>query len=748
MSGLDRFEILGGGVMSVSRVFRASILAVAIAGIASAVSAQVGDLHVEIQQPAPDQILPSSQTTIEVEGGASIFGGVRHLDLMLVMDSSKSLRKTDKKDYRALSAIGLVRNLSPTSNIQVGLVDFDSHAELVIPLTHDREMLVNALRGLDQRGKTNIAEGIRVAMEEFDRRARPDSTRAMLLFTDGRSDEEAAVQAMEEARSHGIVIHTLLLGKDDKGAVMLGRVAEGSGGSFVPVADPAKRPEAFLNLRTTGVEEVTLRVGDSEPIPARLVGGTFHGQVPLQLGENLIVAKATSLDGRTREHIVKVVVRSPGCGELQIRALRDGKPALSLSDRSVEIVFDASNSMWGRLEGKPKISIAKETLQDALGALPSDLMLGLRVYGHQHPRERKNCEDSELLVPHSAGSRHRIREAIAKFRPRGQTPLGYSLERVAEDFGDFQGERAVVLVTDGIESCGGDPVAAARALRQQHNIAVHVIGFGLGSQDDEDEASLRAIAQASGGRYITARNAAELREALIVSVGTAFEVWQGDTPIASGALGNDEVIPLPAGNYVVRLDAKPAHEVPVAIASEESLTLVLERSGDQLIQDTRRRATAYQSCEGGIAGISPVVPVQPALAAPAPQPVPPVPIAATAVPSTPSLATVVTEARAPVPAAPALTLPEATAPPALNLPREAPQRARRENSLVIHGGSVEVWEDMRPDREPWVVIVRHPEMKKGSQAVWKGGDAATAEAVAKGVQHALSALAPPAGAPR
>jgi hypothetical protein len=307
------------------------------------------------------------------------------------------------------------------------------------------------------------------------------------------------------------------------------------------------------------------------------------------------------------------------------------------------------------------------------------------------------------------------------FRPRGQTPLGYSLERVAEDFGGFQGERAVVLVTDGIESCGGDPVAAARALRAEQGIAVHVIGFGLGGEGDEHEESLRAIAEASGGRYVTARNAEELREALSVTVGTAFDVWQAGAPVASGALGSDEVISLPAGDYVVRLDATPAHEVAVTIASEESVTLVLERSGDHLLPDATRRPVAeYRSCQAGTAGIAPLVSISSSRAAIASQ----------------------AEVPTPVPAAPAPTALSATAPGVPEPAHEARPQRSKQKSLAIDRGSVEVWQDTHPDREPWVVVVRHPEMKQGSVAVWKGDQAAVAEAVAEGVQQALRGLAP------
>jgi len=670
-------------------------------GIATAAPGQTGQLNVEIHEPADDLVLERWKSSIGVEGAASIFGRANSLDLFLVLDTSESLRSTDPENFRSAGAIGLVENISAKSNIQIGVVDFDGKAHLVAPLTRNREAVSAALRGLDQDGMTDLAAGIRTALEGFDRGARVGSSRVMLLFTDGRSSAKKARKAMEEARQKGVAIHTLQLGDDRKGASILREIAAGTGGTFLPVTDPSKLPEAFLNLRTTGVENVTLQVNGSPPIPTRLVGGTFTGRVPLQMGENRIVATATSVDGRTREdavrvivtsplsvaidtpvdgtlfserkseiavegsvrtfenlsskfaagppnrgvrsvvlsvngsppfvtkledgrfrgrvplqegenhivatatssdgrtaqHAVDVSVRLPGCAELQVMALRDGKRALSISDRSVEIVFDASNSMWAQLGGESKISIAKAILSDALDWLPRDVTLALRVYGHQHRHGLRDCRDSELLVPPGRGNRQRIREAITAFRPRGQTPLGYSLEQIAGDFGNVAGERAVVLVTDGIESCGGDPVGAARSLQKSYRIPVHVIGFGLESEGDADPASLRAIADASGGKFLTARSAEELRDALSVTVGTTFRVLRRGVPVAAGTLGADEIIRLPAGDYAVRIDSEPALEVSTSLSSGGNLTLVLEQRQGTVTPRARRRPSGYFACE-------------------------------------------------------------------------------------------------------------------------------------------------------
>ena len=687
--------------------------ALVLAWASAAITAGPAELQVEILTPTPNQLLAAGQTSLEVVGGASIYGGVKQLDLFLVMDTSKSLSYTDADDRRTAGAVGLIRSLPLESDIQIGVVDFDGNTELLSRLTPDRNAVIEALRRLDQKGTTNLAGGIRTALSGFSR-ARAGSSRVILLFTDGKSNEKEARGAMAEAKRSGVAIHTLLLGSDDDGESILREIAEGTGGSFVHVVDPSRLAEAFLELRTTGVDKVTLRAGDSLPVEAALVGGTFTGVVPVQLGPNRIVATATSLsgevrttevsvvvrgalrvsiespldgalfderldsyqvegsasafgdlsaamlpsdrnlgvsavslsvngappvpalveagrfhatlalsegentivatalgrDGQSAEHAIAVRVNAPGCSELQVEAVQAaGKPTISLSDRAVVLVIDASNSMWGRMQGIPKMEVARTILIDAVDWLPDDLALGLRAYGHRHPHERKNCEDSELLVPLGPGSREGIRFSAGGLKPRGQTPLAFSLRQAAGDFAGFRGERAVVLITDGIESCGGNPVAAARALQRHGPIPVHVIGFGLASGEDEDPASLRAIAAASGGRYVTAHSAEELRAALSTTVGTPYRVLLGERTVARGTLGARDPIWLPEGQYRLRFESAPPYEVPLGLAAEQGLTLMLKRDGRKVFHARKPHEVVYRTCE---------LPDAPAPAAPEP----------------------------------------------------------------------------------------------------------------------------------
>jgi len=583
-----------------SVVVLASVLACGVAVSASAV-AQDG-LQIEIQSPSADFVASGGERSIEVEGVASTIGGVQYLDMIFVMDTSTSLKSTDPKGFRSAGAAGLVENLSPRSDIKIGVVSFDRDGELAQPMTSDRSRVISALRGLPKSGGTNLAAGIFTALRELETHGRPGASRVIMLFTDGQSNRKKAHGAAVKAQAQGVVVQTLLLGKSKTGGEILDEIAWATGGSLVRVSNPEKLPEAFLNLRTTGVDSVTLSVNGSVPLPAKLAGGTFIGELPIDVGENRIVAFATSIDGRTQESEITVTVRDASCAALEVAATKSGRPVVSLSDRSVEIVVDASRSMWGRMHGQPKMVVAKDILQDVSYWFPEDLDLALRAYGSTSPSDSNDCGDSMLLVPFGDENREPIRRAIAGLRPLGQTPIAYALNQASRDFGAMEADRAVVLVTDGIESCGGDPAYAAQQLREQ-GIIVHVIGFGFGNAADEDTASLRAIANASGGRYVTAGSAEELKVALAQTVATSFSVFKGSTEVASGSLGTNRPMYLPEGDYRVVLHSSPPQNVPVSLASRDRVKVTLEKQGDFVSHFERRDQIEYKSCENVAASI-------------------------------------------------------------------------------------------------------------------------------------------------
>ena len=152
-----------GGAMRNALIFLLSVLVCSASSFASDGAEKVG-LQVEIQSPSADFSVLEATPTVEVEGFASAIGGVQYLDMMFVMDTSSSLRSTDPKDFRLAGAIGLVKNLSPKSDIKIGVVSFDKNGELTQALTSDRDRVVDALRILPKSGSTNLAAGIQTAL--------------------------------------------------------------------------------------------------------------------------------------------------------------------------------------------------------------------------------------------------------------------------------------------------------------------------------------------------------------------------------------------------------------------------------------------------------------------------------------------------------------------------------------------------------------------------------------------------------
>ncbi len=148
-------------------------------------------------------------------------------------------------------------------------------------------------------------------------------------------------------------------------------------------------------------------------------------------------------------------------------------------------VFDASNSMNATWEKSSKISVARRLLSNAMDSLKgtSDMELALRVYGHQTPiREgQQDCDDTNLEVPFRPGNEDKIKHVINTVQPKGTTPIAHSLEKAGDDFPSCKDCRnIIILITDGIEACDGDPCAVSRALQKKGIVLKpFVIGIGL-----------------------------------------------------------------------------------------------------------------------------------------------------------------------------------------------------------------------------------------------------------------------------
>ncbi len=175
---------------------------------------------------------------------------------------------------------------------------------------------------------------------------------------------------------------------------------------------------------------------------------------------------------------------------------------------NIELIIDASGSMAAKIGGRTKMDIAKQALTDLLLSIPSNKFVSVRAYGH---RKKDDCNDIELISGF-AEPRTGLAAKINSLKPLGKTPLSNSITAAAKDFAGTAGhDNTIILITDGEETCNADPCAAAKLAHESGvKVKINVIGFKI---DPKERAQLECIANAGGGKYVSANDAAELAAA-------------------------------------------------------------------------------------------------------------------------------------------------------------------------------------------------------------------------------------------
>jgi von Willebrand factor type A domain len=249
--------------------------------------------------------------------------------------------------------------------------------------------------------------------------------------------------------------------------------------------------------------------------------------------------------------------------------------------RTIELILDASGSMNARLpNGETRIAVARRAVKGVASLVPAQAQLALRMYGAQSPSRQKNCRDTHQAVPFGAASAAGgpITAAVDGAKAQGYTPIAISLEQAANDFPPDAKERVIVLVSDGKETCKGDPVVAAKALAAK-GITVHTVGFVV---DTAARGQLQAIARATGGSYFDAPVGPELPGMLKSAFGvckktvvklppkpkpgklrTTSTTWLTSHVVLNAETGQEvgrfnsakRELPLPAGIYEVKFGA-------------------------------------------------------------------------------------------------------------------------------------------------------------------------------------------------
>ena len=305
---------------------------------------------------------------------------------------------------------------------------------------------------------------------------------------------------------------------------------------------------------------------------ARVRGGHFDyvtGQGALVRGFDRAIARLQ----RPVEFTVEAAfehVDNPSPASLQITAASDGVTAAGLA--AVEIILDASGSMLKRMQGVRRIDVAREALRHTITeALPPGLPVALRVYGH---REAGSCR-TDLEIPLQPLDKAAFLARLEKVEAvnLARTPIADSLAAVAGDLEGATGRKLVVLLTDGEETCDGDPAAAIQALRDGGvDLRLNIVGFAL--DDDSLKREFAALATAGGGEYLDAGAADELAAAMRQALQTVFVVVDAaGEEVAHGDI-NGEPLSLPPGQYRVRVEAARDYWLPAVTLTPGEVKVV------------------------------------------------------------------------------------------------------------------------------------------------------------------------------
>ena len=265
-----------------------------------------------------------------------------------------------------------------------------------------------------------------------------------------------------------------------------------------------------------------------------------------------------------------------------------GKSGGGAGDNKAALIIDASGSMEAEdVGGGSRMDAAKEASRDLVDSLPETANLGLLAYGMRESNAPDNrdagCRDIETLVPVGKLDKSEMKAKIDQMTPKGYTPVGNALRAAAEELGD-EGERSIILVSDGIDTCAPPPVCevAKELAGDGFDLTIHTVGF---KTDEEASKELECVASAGGGEFLEADDAGSLAESLkflaqrdaqtYQTAGTEFEY--SDTPEDAKWLGE--------GRYHTTVDA-PVKEEPGDETKKRYFNLAIPEGHQAIVTTT------------------------------------------------------------------------------------------------------------------------------------------------------------------
>jgi Mg-chelatase subunit ChlD len=317
--------------------YRALIGAGALLMAAFSMSAQAAT-SVSWTSPADGSVYDVG-TTVAPEGTASALGEVgQGLDLVLVLDSSGSMgtwqtvngvTKT-RAQWQKDAAIALVNNL-PTTSVSVGIVEFDSDANLVrqlSPLLTDKAAIIAAINSVDASGGTFIGSGIDLATAQLTGvNHTAGRSQQMVVFSDGSTSGNPATNAAAALAAGVDNVHSVAL--PGANLTTMQSIAAAGNGTYINASTAAGLQQLIdlfsgLGGSLVGIDHVDITMPDGTFLGSVAVDAFGNFKTPdwlIALGANNFIATAYATDGTSASANLTLYGRSSAVPEPGILGL-------------------------------------------------------------------------------------------------------------------------------------------------------------------------------------------------------------------------------------------------------------------------------------------------------------------------------------------------------------------------------------------------------------------------------------------
>jgi hypothetical protein len=363
--------------------------------------------------------------------------------------------------------------------------------------------------------------------------------RKIVLISDGEETcDRDPVELAETFFEEGISVDTIGIGLPDMFS-QLGMIALSGGGEF----QLAENLESFKGALSNSLPGGAMKFGaPGSSAPAAIGSGAGTGSAPAAASTSPVTATT--------------LTALPAVTSIGLTTPEEAAVGTALA---VEIIFDASGSMAAWLGGSTKLALAKNALRAATEGLNDDsILVAFRAYGFDQSLEKTakaSCPNTELLLPFAdSGQADKVTQKADGLVAYGYTPIAKSLELAGQDLQSVDAaRRMIILISDGEETCDGDPQSVARRLRELGiELQTHVVGFDL---DEAARRQMSGIAREGGGNYYDASDGAELGESLIRVIELAQEAadpWDERLihPMTGGKT-IETAVPIAAGFYTL-----------------------------------------------------------------------------------------------------------------------------------------------------------------------------------------------------